>query len=153
MTDGPEARTGGQRDRRVALGPTLERVLRWWSVPGWRAHVVHALGVLVVGVVGAAIGAALAPPTTAHVGPLQADVSVVPSLSPGVHVLLPPAGEADFATHIAPFAVQARIAEVDLEGARTLIASPAGLRALRETAPDDLRGATLLAALTTAGCS
>src|ERR671933_656660 len=153
MTDGPEARTGGQRDRRVVLGPTLERVLRWWSVPGWRAHVAHVLGVLVVGVVGAAIGAALAPATTATVGPLQADVSVVPSLSPGVHVLLPPAGEVDFATHIAPFAVQARIAEVDLEGARTLISSPANLRALRASAPEDLQSATVKAAATTAGCA
>src|ERR671933_861620 len=153
MTDGPEARTGGQRDRRVVLGPTLERVLRWWSVPGWRAHVAHVLGVLVVGVVGAAIGAALAPATTATIGPLQADVSVVPSLSPGVHVLLPPAGEVDFATHIAPFAVQARIAEVDLEGARALIASRANLRALQATAPEDLKSATLLAAVSTAVCS
>src|SRR5919206_3625560 len=68
-------------------------------------------------------------------------------------VLRPPAGEVDFATHIAPFAVQARIAEVDLEGARALIASPANLRALRASAPEDLRSATLLAAATTAGCS
>src|SRR5919202_6484826 len=153
MTDGPAARTGGQRDRRAVLGPTLERVLRWRSVPGWRAHAAHVLGVLVVGVVGVAIGAALAPPTTATVGPLQADVSVVPSLSPGVHVLLPPAGEVDFATHVGPFAVQARIAEVDLEGARALISSPQNLRALRETAPEDLQSATLRAAATTAGCS
>jgi predicted MPP superfamily phosphohydrolase len=153
MTDGPAERTGGQRDRRVVLGPTLERVLRWWSVPGWRAHAVHVLGVLVVGVLGAAIGAALAPPTTATVGPLQADVSVVPSLRPGVHVLLPPAGEVDFATHIGPFAVQARIAEVDLEGARRLISSPANLQALRSTAPEDLQSATLRAAATTAACS
>src|SRR5918912_2866896 len=152
MTEGPAARTGGQRDRRVVLGPTLERVLRWWSVPGWRTRTVHVLGVLVVGVVGAAIGAALAPPTTAMVGPLQADVSVVPSLSPGVHVVLPPAGEVDFATHVAPFAVQARIAEVDLEGARALISSPANLQALRATAPEDLRWATLRAAGTTALC-
>jgi predicted MPP superfamily phosphohydrolase len=131
----------------------LERVLRWWSTPGWREHAAHVLGVLVVGVVGVAIGAALAPPTAATVGPLQADVSVVPSLSPGVHVLLPPAGEVDFATHIAPFAVQARIAEVDLEGARTLISSPANLQALRATAPEDLQSATLRAAATTAACS
>jgi hypothetical protein len=114
---------------------------------------VHVLGVVLVGVVGAAIGAALAPTTTATVGPIRADVSVVPSLSPGVHVLLPPAGEADFATHIAPFAVQARIAEVDLEGARRLISSPANLRALRASAPEDLRTATLEAAATTAGCA
>jgi predicted MPP superfamily phosphohydrolase len=70
-----------------------------------------------------------------------------------VHVLLPPAGEVDFATHIAPFAVQARIAEVDLEGARALISSPANLRALRATAPEDLQSATLRAAATTAACS
>ena len=153
MTDGPAARTGGQRDRRAVLRSTLERALTWWSVPGWRAHTAHVLGVLVVGVLGVAIGASLAPPTTATVGPLQAEVSVVPSLRPGVHVLLPPAGEVDFGTHLAPFAVQARIAEVDLEGARALISSPANLRALRATAPEDLRRATVRAALTTAGCS
>ena len=153
MTDGPAARTGGLRDRRAALVPALQRVLRWWSVPGWRARTVHVAGVVLVGVTGAAIGAALAPPTTATVGPIQAEISVVPSFSPGVHVLLPPAGEADFATHIAPFAVQARIAEVDLEGARALISSPANLRALRASAPEDLRTATLQAAATTAGCA
>src|SRR4051794_12578066 len=153
MTDGPAARSGGQRDRRAVLRPTLERVLQWWSVPDWRPRTARVLGVLVVGVAGAAIGAALAPSTTARVGPIQADVSVVPSLSPGVHVLLPPAGEVDFATHIAPFAVQARIAEVDLEGARALISSPANLQALRGTAPEDLRTATLKAAVMTAGCA
>jgi predicted MPP superfamily phosphohydrolase len=153
MTHGPAARSGGQRDRWAALVPALQRVLQWWSVPGWRARTVHVLGVVLVGVAGAAIGAALAPPTTATVGPIQADVSVVPSLSPGVHVLLPPAGEVDFGTHVAPFAVQARIVEVDLEGARALISSPANLRALRANAPEDLRTATLQAAAMTAGCA
>src|SRR4051794_30239004 len=153
MTDGPAARSGGQRDRRAVLRPTLERVLQWWSVPDWRPRTARVLGVLVVGVAGAAIGAALAPATTATVGPLQAEVSVAPSLSPGVHLLLPPAGEVDFATHVAPFAVQARIAEVDLEGARALISSPQNLRALQATAPDELQGATLQAAATTSACA
>jgi predicted MPP superfamily phosphohydrolase len=153
MTDEPAPRTGGLADLWAGLGSLVARTLRWWAVPGWRAHVTHALGVFVVGVVGAAIGAALAPSTTATIGPIQAEVSVVPSLSPGVHLLLPPAGEVDFATHVAPFAVQARISEVDLEGARALIASPANLRALQATAPEDLRSATLLAAASTAACS
>jgi predicted MPP superfamily phosphohydrolase len=153
MTDGPAARTGEQRDRRVALVSALKRVQRWWSAPGWRPRTAHVLGVVLVGVVGAAIGAALAPPTTATVGPIQAEVSVVPSLSPGVHVLLPPAGEVDFGTHVAPFAIQARIAEVDLEGARALISSPQNLRALRTSAPEDLRTATLQAAGMTAVCA
>jgi hypothetical protein len=153
MTDEPAPRTGGLPDLWAGLGSLVARALRWWAVPGWRAHVAHAVGVFVVSVVGAAIGAALAPSTSATIGPIQAEVSVVPSLSPGVHLLLPPAGEVDFATHVAPFAVQARIAEVNLEGARALIASPAGLRALQASAPEDLRSATLIAAATTAACA
>ena len=47
----------------------------------------------------------------------------MPTLSPGVTLLLPPAGQVSFATHVAPFAIQARISEVDLEGARALINS------------------------------
>src|SRR4051794_32775876 len=129
------------------------RVRSWLLVPGWRAHVMHAVGVFLVGVVGAAIGAALAPSTSTQVGPIQAEVSVVPSLSPGVTLLLPPAGQVSFATHVAPFAIQARISEVDLEGARTLIDSPAGLDALRTSAPDQLRTAALQATGTTALCA
>src|SRR4051812_36022059 len=129
------------------------RVRSWLLAPGWRTHAMHALGVFLVGVVGAAIGAALAPSTSTQVGPIQAEVSVVPSLSPGVTLLLPPAGQVSFATHVAPFAIQARISEVDLEGARTLIDSPAGLDALRTSAPDQLRTAALQAAATTALCA
>src|SRR5918911_188727 len=153
MTDEPAPRTVRLPDLWAGFGRLVERTLRWWAVPGWRAHVTHAVGVFVVSVVGAAIGAALAPSTTAQIGPIQAEVSVVPSLSPGVHLLLPPAGEVDFATHVAPFAVQARISEVDLEGARDLIASPTSLRALQAAAPEQLRSATLLAAGTTAVCA
>jgi Calcineurin-like phosphoesterase len=113
----------------------------------------HALGVFLVGVVGAALGAALAPETSTQVGPIHAQVSVVPSLSPGVRLLLPPAGQVTFATHAAPFAIQARISEVDLEDARALINSPSGLDALRASAPDQLRSAALQAAGTTALCA
>ncbi len=121
--------------------------------PGWRAHLMHAFGVFLIGVVGAAIGAALAPSTTTQVGPIQAEVAVVPTLSPGVTLLLPPAGQVSFATHVAPFAIQARISEVDLEGARALINSPTELNALRTSAPDQLRTAALQAAGTTALCA
>jgi predicted MPP superfamily phosphohydrolase len=114
---------------------------------------VHAVGVLLVVIAGAAAGAALAPSTTADVGPIEAQVSVVPSLSPGVRLLLPPAGEVAFDTHLAPFAVRASISRVDLEGARALINSPAALRALQGQAPDSLRDATIRAAATTALCA
>jgi hypothetical protein len=153
MADAPVTRAGRLRHRGRRLALLGRRLLPSLRAPGWRAHTVHALGVLVVAVAGSAVGAALAPPITTDVGPIEAQVSVVPSLSPGVHVLLPPAGEVSFDTHLAPFAVQARIARVDLEGARALIASPSALRELQATAPDSLRDATILAAGTTALCA
>src|SRR3954452_14880618 len=153
MVDDLAAPPAGPPVAAVSLRDRLARAHAWLVTPGWRAHVLHALGVFLVVVVGAAIGAALAPETSTQVGPIQAEVSVVPSLSPGVNLLLPPAGQVSFATHVAPFAVQARISEVDLEGARALINSPAELDALRTSAPDQLRTAALQAAGTTALCA
>jgi hypothetical protein len=153
MADTPVTRAGGLRDRLEAVTALPRRLLRAARSHRSAVHVVHALGVLLVVVAGAAVGAALAPPITTDVGPIEAQVNVVPSLSPGVHVLLPPAGEVTFDTHLAPIAVQARIARVDLEGARALINSPTALRDLQASAPDSLRDATILAAATTALCA
>jgi predicted MPP superfamily phosphohydrolase len=89
----------------------------------------------------------------ARIGPIEARLRVVPSLTPGVQLLVPPAGQVEFDTHLAPVSVQARIAAVDLEGARSLIDSSRGLEELQSTAPDTLRRATLQAAATTAGCA
>jgi predicted phosphodiesterase len=119
-----------------------------WRVVRSRGPAV--LGVVGVAAVGAWIGMVLAPPTTAVVGPIETQVRVVPSLHPAVQVMLPPAGQVRFETHLTPVAVQARISQVDLESARKLINSPAGLRYLTDTAPDRLRSATVRAAITTA---
>ncbi len=145
--DGPPQRPGdepGDADPQAARLARRRRLLD-------RAR--RVLGVLAVVVAGAGIGSALAPDVPARIGPIDARVRVVPSLHPGVRLLLPPAGRVDFSTHLAPVAVEAGIAEVDLEGARALIASPAALRTLQERAPDDLRSATLQAGATTAGCA
>jgi hypothetical protein len=132
----------------------IGRVVRLLRGPRWRRRgrkLRTGLGVLVVGVAGSAVGTALSPEVPATVGPLAMDVRVVPSLHPGVQLLLPPAGRVDFATHIAPIAVEARISEVDLEGARRLIESPTQLVALQRDAPDALRTATLEAGALAAG--
>lgn len=127
---------------------TANRLVRLGQI--LRAHGPAALGVIAVATVGAWVGMALAPPTTTVVGPIETQVRVVPSLHPAVQVLLPPAGQVRFETHLTPVAVQARISQVDLEAARKLIESPAGLRYLTDTAPDRLRTATVKAAITTA---
>ena len=131
---------------------------RLGRVPGWlwvrlRPRLPGMLGIAAVAITGAAVGAAIAPGTTAEVGPLQAEIRVVPSLRPGLHLLLPPAGEVDFDTHRTPVAVEGRISRVDLDGARNLIDSPAQLRELSVTAPRIIRAAVVRASLITAGCA
>jgi len=144
----PEAVAGRSVRFRRAAWARLVPVGRWVGrrLPG-------ACGVLLVALVGGIVGAELAPSTGATIGPLQARVRVLPSFNPGIHLLLPPAGQVDFATHNAPVALEGEISQVDLEGARTLIGSPARVRALGDTAGGVLRAAAIQAALTTIGCA
>jgi predicted MPP superfamily phosphohydrolase len=122
--------------RRLAAG----RIVRW-------------LALLAVAVAGAGIGWTLAPSTTTQVGPLGVQVDVVPSLSPGMQVQLPPIGQVEFDTHVAPVAVQASVTSVDVEQAQQLIASPQGLLALQLSAPQVVKDAALRAVAWDAGCA
>jgi predicted MPP superfamily phosphohydrolase len=142
---------GWDRPRGRLRGRLRAALARVEHAAGQRIPV--AAGVFLVTLSGAILGAQLAPSTTATIGPLQAQVRLVPSLHPGVHLLLPPAGQVDFDTHVAPVALEARIAQVNLEGARALINSPAQVRALGDTANETLRGAAVRAAVTTIACS
>src|SRR5450755_526821 len=108
-------------------GPAQAGQARWHRLralmaqPHWRrrrTRVMREFGVLAVVIAGSALGSALVPTVPARVGPVSLDVRVVPSLEPGVRLLLPPAGRVEFATHRAPLAVEAAVSEVDLEGAR-----------------------------------
>jgi predicted MPP superfamily phosphohydrolase len=139
---GDPGRFGRALGRSRRAGATAARTLRSRPAGG---RLLRALALLAVVLAGAAVGTALTPSVTAAVGPLTLDVRVVPSVHPGVQLLLPPAGEVSFDTHRAPVAVEAGISEVDPEGARELISSPARLRALQAEAPDVLRTATLQA--------
>ncbi len=115
-----------------------------------RDRLVRLLILVTVVLTGSALGAALAPAVATEAGPLHAEVRVRLSLSPGVKVLLPPAGEVSFSTHRVPVAVEASIVTVDLARARELIDSPSALDALQSSAPDDLRAAAIQAAALTA---
>ena len=114
----------------------------------WRIAVLCVLGLI-----GASAGAALAPATHADVGPLAVQIRVRPSLHPGIVVRLPPAGSVRFDTHASPFAVQALIESVDLDGARRVVARPEALQQLQEQAPDDLKGAVVRAMAWMFGCA
>jgi hypothetical protein len=123
------------------------------TVPDRLRRPLRLLGLLAVVVVGGALGWSLAPPSSAYVGPLKVQVEVVPSLSTGVHVQLPPVGEVDFDTHDAPVAVNASVQSVDLDAAKALIGSPQTLLALQVAAPDVLKDAVVEAAAYAAACA
>jgi len=110
----------------------LRRVARSEGLRTWLGRAL----IVLVAIVGGAIGWTLAPPTTTYLGPLEVQVRVVPSLQPGVEVLLPPVGQVRFHTHNTPVAVHASVKSVNLDQASQLISSPQGLLALQLGAPD-----------------
>ncbi|MGI4894908.1 MAG: metallophosphoesterase family protein, partial [Janthinobacterium lividum] len=126
--------------------PALRRVLRVLR------PLLRWIGILAVTAAGAGLGFALAPGTSTYVGPLQTEVRVHPSLTPGVEVDLPPVGKVTFDTHRAPLAVTANIESVDLDAAGRLIRSPQQLLALELTVTDTIRAATVRAAVYSIGC-
>ena len=71
-------------------------------------------------------GAALAAwGSSSHdIGPLEARLSIVPSLSGGVTVHVPPLGRLELPTHAGPLRVSATVTGVDLPRARLLLSSP-----------------------------
>ncbi|PPK92862.1 calcineurin-like phosphoesterase family protein [Kineococcus xinjiangensis] len=136
----------------AASGPAASPRARRWA-PRWIRRGLAWLALLAVTALGAGLGAALAPGASTYVGPLQTEVTVRPSLHPGVRVDLPPAGQVGFATHRAPVLVTARITSVDLDAAGRLVRSPQQLLALEATAGRAMRAATVRAAVNTAVCS
>jgi predicted MPP superfamily phosphohydrolase len=113
----------------------------------------RAIALVLLALLGAFVGAMVAPSSTTQVGPLTVEVSVRPSLRPGVAVALPPVGDVRFDTHRTPLAVAASVRSVDLGQARRLVASPAALTALQVSAPNTVRAAALRALLWTLGCA
>ncbi|MEZ0165358.1 metallophosphoesterase [Kineococcus sp. LSe6-4] len=111
-----------------------------------RRHLLPWIAVLIVTAAGAGVGFALAPGASTYVGPLQTEVRVRPSLTPGVEVDLPPVGKITFDTHRAPVVVTANVESVDVDAAARLVRSPQQLLALELTAADTVRDATVRAA-------
>lgn len=58
------------------------------------------------------------------IGPLETRLSIVPSLSGGVTVHVPPLGRLELPTHAGPLRVSATVTAVDLPRARLLLRSP-----------------------------
>lgn len=144
MSDDPDPSTS--RGIRAAVERFLTRERRAVRWLGW-------LGVVAVALLGGLAGWSLAPPSTVFVGPLEAQIRVVPSLDPGISAALPPIGQVVFDTHEAPVAVDASVQSVNADGARNLIGSPQAVLALQVSAPAVLTDATVRSAGIGAACA
>lgn len=107
--------------------------------------------VVALALLGAFIGALLAPSAHAKVGPLTVRVAVRPSLHPGTQVQIAPFGSVRFTTHASPVAIRTSIETVDVDQAQQVLGSSASLRDLEQKAPDRLRAAVVRAGLFTGG--
>lgn len=105
--------------------------------PGLRAQLLRRSAVAVVALLAA--GAALtAWGSTSHdIGPLQTRLSLVPSLSGGVTVAVPPLGRLELPTHAGPLQVSATVTGIDPARARALLgARHPGRAVTRQVAAD-----------------
>jgi predicted phosphodiesterase len=80
------------------------------------------------------------------VGPLQARLSIVPSVSGGVTVGVPPLGRLDMATHAGPLQVRATVTGVDPKRARSLLSSERPGRTITRQVTQDSQDALAAAA-------
>ena len=118
--------------------------------------------IVLIGLLGAAIGIALGTRVSARVGPFDATLTLRPSATGGSVVKVAPLGEIRLRTHTGPLAVHVSLDELRAAEADRIVKDPAALSGIEEQLTRDIRDAvrelvlraflfgTLGAALTTA---
>jgi predicted MPP superfamily phosphohydrolase len=131
---GPQVPAHADRPRHSRVGRTTRFLLRYGLTT-------------LIGVAGALLGVLLVPSTSVDVGPLTAAVHLRPALHGQTAILLPPAGEVDFDSHLAPVRIEMTVQGVDITEAQHLINDPGAVTALGQQAPEDLIRAAVINAL------
>lgn len=97
--------------------------------------------VLVLAAVGTTVGLWVAARAPVAIGPFDATLWVRPSLSGDTLVRLGPLGTIRVDTHDAPVAIEARVDELRVEAARTIVSNPSVLGTLESELAADARSA------------
>lgn len=110
-----------------------------WHRWGW----LRVAAAVVVALVAAGAATATAGGVSASVGPVDARLVLVPSLTGGTQVQVPPLGELELDTHAGPLALRAEVDGLRLDDARTLIFRGTTAASVGEELTADLRSAVV----------
>lgn len=129
---------GWRRAVRVArwIGRLFERPFRWW-LRDWRGRT----RTMVLSLVGAFLGIALAGQVGAKVGPFDATVGIRPSLSSNTTVRLAPLGTIVLDTHDWPLAFNLQADQIGLADAERIANNPEVIDTLGDDVADDMQDA------------
>ncbi len=146
FTTGTTALTSAaRRARQLGYRLRTDDGPRWWRSRAAR-RTRSAIAVLVVTVVGAAIGTLLLASVRQDVGPFQADFRITPSLDGGTEVQLPPLGSLTLRSHSGPAHLEIDLAALDEGRTRELVTQPDAVnRASAEAVTDVIQGLRRLA--------
>lgn len=111
----------------------------------WRWRAVRLAAYVVVALVGATLGMLLLARQDARIGPVDARLTLHPSLHGGTTIVVPPLGTITLDTHRGPLPLTASVLELRPEVARQVARDPTSLSRLGDSVQADLRKA--LAAL------
>jgi predicted phosphodiesterase len=128
---GRGARGLGRRSLRLSL-----RIGRWW-LRDWRGRT----RTMVLSLVGAFLGVALAGHVGAKVGPFDATVGIRPSLSSNTTVRLAPLGTIVLDTHDWPLAFNLQADQIGLDDAERIANNPQSIETLGDDVAEDVRAA------------
>ena len=119
---------------------------------GWSdvRRALRLLLVVVVALVGAALGPAVAGGVQRPVGPFDVELSLRLSPDGGTRAEIPPLGSLAVDSHAGPLQVQLRLLQLRPDDARSLAAEPARLGRLGEEIEDDVTGAAVALLVKTA---
>ncbi len=129
------------RPRVLVVRAAAHRVLARRGVRrvSWR------LAVVVLALVGAALGLAVAGTTTSNVGPVKAKFSLRPSASMqgGTTVNIPPLGSMHLDTNRAPVELSATVTDINTDAARRLMSDPGQIKNLEKHLTHDVNDALI----------
>jgi predicted MPP superfamily phosphohydrolase len=112
----------------------------------------HRTGVIVVALVGAWFGLLVGGQITAPIGPVNANLSIRPSITGNTFVDVAPLGSIELDTTDSPLALDASVAEIRVDAVQAIFRDPHSLTFLQEQVITDLRAAVVKLAVKSLAC-